>query len=118
MTQTKSEPVKAGTVPPPPKIAPPAAAARPIVTERGIPIAVAAEGEPEAGRVILYERLTGDAARVRAMSPEPQGAGMPPEEVARVESVEIWSTPPPSSGYDFRMYSFGGALIASRSTRS
>lgn len=91
---------------------------RPLVTERGLPIAVQSDSEPESDRVILYERLTGDAARQRAASPEPQGAGMAAEEVAKIEYVEIWSTPSPAGGYDFRMYSYGGALIAARSTRA
>jgi len=72
----------------------------------------------DGNRIILYERLTGDAARKRAMGPEPHGAGMPPETVQNVEYVEVWSTPASADGYDFRMYSFGGALIACRSTRS
>jgi hypothetical protein len=73
--------------------------------------------ERETSRVILYERLTGEQARRRATSPEPKGAGLSQEAAEKVEYVEIWSTPDPADGYDFRMYSFGGALIASRSTR-
>jgi len=33
-----------------------------------------------------------------------------------IEYVEVWSTPSSPDGYDFRCYSFGGALIACRST--
>jgi hypothetical protein len=92
---------------------------RPLVTERGASMSVAGANEAagEAARVILYERLTGEAARRRATSPEPEGAGMTPEQVARVEYVEVWNTLSPSRGYDFRMYSFGGVLLAARSTR-
>jgi hypothetical protein len=94
--------------------------ARPLVFERGLRIPDAPNATPAdaSARVILYERLTGDAARSRATSPEPDGAGLTSEQVARVEYIEVWSTPPPARGYDFRMYSFGGALLASRSTRS
>lgn len=95
----------------------PAEPGRPAVTERGVTITVGTDGERDMNRIILYERLTGEAARRRAMAPEPQGAGMPPEAVEKVEYVEVWSTPSPAEGYDFRMYSFGGALLASRSTR-
>lgn len=82
------------------------------VTEHGVTAT-----QREGSRVILYERLTGEEARRRATSPEPQGAGLAKEAVERVEYVEVWSTQNPADGYDFRMYSFGGALIASRSTR-
>jgi hypothetical protein len=88
------------------------------VSERGTPIDVLAHRAPPSGRVVLYERLTGAAARERAMGAEPHGAGMPGEEAAKVEYVEVWSTPPPANGYDFRMYSFGGTLLATRSTRA
>ena len=70
-----------------------------------------------AGR-ILYERLTGEAARERARQPEPRGAGLPAEIVDQIEYIEVWSTPNEPAGYDFRAYSFGGVLIASRSTRA
>ena len=104
----------------PPASGPRADLARPLVTERGVSMSFAdgrvAPGA--AGRVVLYERLSGEAARRRATSPEPEGAGMTPDQVARVEYVEVWSTLPPARGYDFRMYSFGGALLAVRSTRS
>jgi hypothetical protein len=69
-------------------------------------------------RTILYERLTGDAARERARQPEPRGAGWPAEIVDQIEYIEVWSTPVAPAGYDFRAYSFGGVLIASHSTRS
>jgi hypothetical protein len=119
MTPTKSEPVDAAAaLPPASKTAPRSQPVRPAATERGTPIEVVANRTLESGRVILYERLTGVAARERARGTEPQGAGMPAEEVARVEYLEVWSTPPPANGYDFRMYSFGGALLATRSTRS
>ena len=85
-------------------------------TERGAS-APSEAGERQGNRVILYERLTGEEARRRAMGSEPQGAGMPREAVEKVEYVEVWSTQNPADGYDFRMYSFGGALVASRSTR-
>jgi hypothetical protein len=90
---------------------------RAAITERGVTVAVGTEHERDGNRIILYERLTGDAARQRATGPEPHGAGMPPEAVERVEYIEVWSTPSSGDGYDFRMYSFGGALIACRSTR-
>ena len=90
----------------------PPPAARATVTENGVTVAERG-GTP----IILYERLTGEEARRRAESPEPQGAGMAREAVEKVEYVEVWSTQDPADGYDFRMYSFGGALIASRSTR-
>ena len=95
----------------------PAAPARPIVTERGVCVPIETSRDREADRNILYERLTGEAARRRATAAEPQGAGMTPEAVEKVEYVEVWSTPAPADGYDFRMYTFGGALVASRSTR-
>jgi hypothetical protein len=118
MSPTKSEAVDAAAaLPPAPGTAPVSQPARPAATERGTPIEVP-NRPPGSGRVILYERLTGVAARERARGTEPQGAGMPAEEVARVEYLEVWSTPPPAKGYDFRMYSFGGALLATRSTRS
>jgi hypothetical protein len=91
---------------------------RPIVTERGIPIAVQGRPERERNRTILYERLTGDAARERARQPEPRGAGLPAEIVDQIEYIEVWSTPNEPAGYDFRVYSFGGVLIASRSMRA
>jgi hypothetical protein len=93
---------------------------RHVVLERSVPIPLVSDAPAGSGsgRVILYERLTGEAARRRATSPEPEGAGMTSEQVAGVEYIEIWSTPPPACGYDFRMYSFGGALLASRSTRA
>ncbi len=69
-------------------------------------------------RSILYERLTGDAARERARQPEPRGAGLPAEIVDQIEYIEVWSTTKEPAGYDFRAYSFGGVLIASRSTRA
>ncbi len=94
-------------------------AGRPTVTERGVAITVAPSRDHErpGSRIILYERLTGDAARQRATDPEPKGAGLTGDEAEKVEYLEVWSTPDPADGYDFRMYSFGGALIASRSTR-
>ena len=95
----------------------PAASARPVVTERGVSVPIETSRDREADRNILYERLTGEAARRRAAEPEPLGAGMAPEAAEKVEYVEVWSTPAPADGYDFRMYTFGGALIASRSTR-
>jgi hypothetical protein len=119
MTPTKSEPVSAGAaLPPAPATAPVSQPARPAPSERGTPIEVVPNRPPGSGRAILYERLTGTAARERAMGAEPHGAGMPAEEVMKVEYVEVWSTPPPANGYDFRMYSFGGALLATRSTRA
>lgn len=96
----------------------PAAAGRPAVKQQSVAIPVETGRERDDNRIILYERLSGEAARQRATAPEPRGAGMPPEAVEKVEYVEVWSTPNPPEGYDFRMYSFGGALIASRSTRS
>jgi len=95
----------------------PAERGRPAVTERGVTIAVGPDTDRDPDRIILYERLTGEAARRRAMDPEPRGAGMPAEAVEKIEYLEVWSSPGPAGGYDFRMYSFGGALIASRSTR-
>lgn len=95
----------------------PAASVRPAVTERGVSVPIETTRDREADRNILYERLTGEAARRRATAPEPQGAGMTPEDVEKVEYVEVWSTSAPADGYDFRMYTFGGALIASRTTR-
>jgi len=74
--------------------------------------------ERDRNRTILYERLTGEAARDRARQPEPRGAGLPAEIVDRIEYMEVWGTPNPPAGYDFRGYSFGGVLVASRSTRS
>jgi hypothetical protein len=118
MIPTKSEPVDAGAaLPPVPEKAPVSQPARAAASDRRVPIEVVANRPQGSGRVILYERLTGAAARERAIGAEPHGAGMPAEEVARVEYVEIWSTPAPANGYDFRMYSFGGALLATRSTR-
>ena len=104
----------------PPASGPRVDLARPRVIERGVSMSFA-DGRAAtgpAGRVILYERLTGEAARRRATSPEPEGGGMTPEQVARVEYVEVWSTSPPARGYDLRMYSFGGVLLAVRSTRT
>src|SRR5262245_26645730 len=114
---TKSDPGEPASVPPP-QAAPASTPARAVASERGTPIEVLAQRPMQSGRLVLYERLTGAAARERAMGAEPHGAGMPAEEVAKVEYVEVWSTPPPANGYDFRMYSFGGALLATRSTRS
>ncbi|HEY7113513.1 MAG TPA: hypothetical protein VIA45_11325 [Thermoanaerobaculia bacterium] len=91
---------------------------RPVVTERGVPVSVRVDDERHQQRTILYERLTGEAARERARRPEPLGAGLPPEIVDQIEYIEVWSTPKEPAGYDFRVYSFGGALIASRSTRA
>ena len=86
-----------------------------IVEKGGVPPAP----RPAArGRAILYERLTGDEARRRAMSPEPSGAGMTREAAEGVEYLEVWTALKPSAGFDFRMYSFGGALVAARTTRS
>jgi hypothetical protein len=92
-------------------------AQRPPVSERGL-AATAPDSRQETGRIILYERLAGNAARERARTPEPQGAGLPPDIVERVEYVEAWSTKSSADGFDFRMYSFGGALIALRSIRT
>ena len=69
-------------------------------------------------RSILYERLTGDAARERARQPEPRGAGLPAEIVDQIEYIEVWSTPNEPTGYELRVYSFCGVLIATRSTRA
>jgi len=91
---------------------------RAAATERGLSATRSAHPERDAGRTILYERLTGDAARERARQPEPRGAGLPAEIVDRIEYIEVWSTPNEPAGFDYRGYSFGGALIASRSTRS
>jgi hypothetical protein len=106
--------------PPPVEPAPSAPqAGRATVTERGVAITVTPNRDHErpGSRNILYERLTGEAARQRATDPEPKGAGLTRDEAEKVESIEVWSTPDPADGHDFRMYSFGGALIASRSTR-
>jgi len=105
-------------VPPMTSHAPGRTAPRPLVTERGVPIAVKGDGERDGRRTILYERLTGEAARDRARRPEPQGAGLPEEIIDQIEYIEVWSTPKEPTGYDFRVYSFGGTLIASRSTHS
>jgi hypothetical protein len=119
MTPTKSEPARASATVLP-RSTSTAANARPIVTERGVPIEVHPERHRETGpgRIILYERLTGEAARERAMSPEPVGAGLAADQVSQVEYVEVWSTPAPARGYDFKLYSFGGALLATRTTRA
>ena len=118
LTSVKANPAETAA-----KSAPPApeGAGRPVpiyrgpVTEQGV--AAAADPRREGHRVILYERLTGEEARQRAASPEPHGAGMLPEAVDKVEYVEVWGTQNPADGCDLRMYSFGGALITSRSTR-
>ena len=78
--------------------------------------AAAAAPMPWAGRWILHERLAGDAARERAQRATPDGAGLSREEARDVEYVEVWGTPGDTSGFDFRMYNFGGALVAQRST--
>ncbi|HTO77446.1 MAG TPA: hypothetical protein VMQ61_15335 [Thermoanaerobaculia bacterium] len=91
---------------------------RPIVTEHGLSVAWSVKPERNKTRTILYERLTGEAARERARQPEPRGAGLPAEIVDQIEYIEVWSTPNEPVGYDFRGYSFGGVLIASRSTRA
>jgi hypothetical protein len=90
-----------------------APALRATVTAHGVTAT-----ERETQRAVLQERLTGDDARNRATSPEPQGAGLTREAVEKIEYTEIWSNANPSDGYDFRMYSFGGALVATRSTRA
>jgi hypothetical protein len=89
------------------------------VTERGVAIPVTPDRDHErpGSRNNLYEKLTGEAARLRACQPEPRGPGLTREEAEKIECLEVRSTPDPSDGYEFRMYSFGGALIASRSTR-
>ena len=69
-------------------------------------------------RWILYERLSGAAARERAERPSPEGAGLPPEAAHAVEYVEVWGRPGDSRGYDLRMYSFGGRLVAFRNVAS
>jgi hypothetical protein len=71
---------------------------------------------PAAERWILYERLVGAAARARAEACPPEGAGLTVEEALRVEYVEVWGHPGDETGFDLRMYSFGGTVVAVRST--
>jgi len=108
------------TVPAPPISPAPVArnARRPVVTESGPAVTWSGHQPRDRSRTILYERLNGEAARERARQPEPRGAGLAAEIVDQIEYIEVWSTPNEPAGYDFRAYSFGGILIASRSTRS
>ena len=69
-------------------------------------------GDRDDHRWILYERLSGAAARERAERPSPEGAGLSPEAARAVEYVEVWGAPADPRRYDLRMYSFGGALVA------
>ncbi len=115
------KPLAARTAVPAPPINPASVAGiarRPVVTESGLPVARSSHPERDRSRTILYERLTGQAARERARQPEPRGAGLPAEIVDQIEYIEVWSTPNEPAGYDFRVYSFGGVLIATRSTRA
>lgn len=91
---------------------------RPVATGSGLSAARSGGHDRDRKRTILYERLTGEAARERARQPEPRGAGLPADIVDQVEYIEVWSTPSEPAGHDFRAYSFGGVLIASRSTRA
>ncbi|HYB53954.1 MAG TPA: hypothetical protein VEG84_08810 [Thermoanaerobaculia bacterium] len=111
MTSTKPDPSPTSS-----SAAPPFSKGGPDAAEHGL-CSGADRSQRDGSRIILYERLTGDAARKRAMGAEPLGAGMSPEAVEQIEYIEVWSTPGSADGYDFRMYSFGGALIACRSTR-
>ena len=90
---------------------------RPVATD-GLSAAPSDRPDRDRRRTILYERLTGEAARERARQAEPRGAGLPADIVDQIEYIEVWSTPNEPAGYDFRGYSFGGVLIASRSTRA
>ena len=83
------------------------------VSPRGL---ASSERGPEDGRRILYERLTGAAARERAQRPAPQGAGLSPDIAREIEYLEVWVSTDVSRGWDFRMYSFGGVLVAFRSS--
>lgn len=76
-----------------------------------------AETDPADTRFILYERWKGEEARRKAGSPEPQGAGMARAAAEKIEYAEVWGSEDPSDGYDLRVYSFGGNLIACFSTR-
>lgn len=77
------------------------------------PVPALPAAEPD--HFILDERLMGDAARRRSTAASPDGAGLSPELAAKVEYVEVWRAPNPPLGVTYRMYDFGGRLVAVRS---
>ncbi len=79
--------------------------------QRPVPVAVPSAAVPCEDRFILEERLEGESARLRAARPRPEGAGLSSESVRHVRYLEAW-VDRSGDGVEFRLYSFGGELLA------